>query len=51
VQPVPAVARNNGIDLLSGLVTSEAGMIALIDLQHLLTIPGVDESVPQASAA
>jgi purine-binding chemotaxis protein CheW len=51
VQPVPAVARNNGIDLLSGLVTSEAGMIALIDLQHLLTIPGDDETIPHASAA
>jgi purine-binding chemotaxis protein CheW len=51
VQPVPAVARNNGIDLLSGLVTSEAGMIALIDLQHLLTIPGGDESAPQSAAA
>lgn len=36
VQPVPKVAYNNGIDLLSGLVTSDAGMIALIDLQHLL---------------
>ena len=51
VQPVPAVARNNGIDLLSGLVTSEAGMIALIDLQHLLAVPGTEEPVPQMSAA
>ena len=43
--------ENNGVDLLSGLVTSEAGMIALIDLQHLLTIPGAEEPVPQMSAA
>jgi purine-binding chemotaxis protein CheW len=51
VQPVPAVARNNGIDLLSGLVTSEAGMIALIDLQHLLTVPGEDAESLMSSAA
>jgi purine-binding chemotaxis protein CheW len=51
VQPVPKVARNNGIDLLSGLVTSEAGMIALIDLQHLLTVPGEGAESHMSSAA
>jgi purine-binding chemotaxis protein CheW len=51
VQPVPKVARNNGIDLLSGLVTSEAGMIALIDLRRLLAVQGIGEPEPQMSAA
>lgn len=50
VQPVPKVARNSGVDLLSGLVTSEGGMIALIDLQHLLSSAG-EEPAPQMSAA
>jgi len=51
VQPVPKVARSNGVDLLSGLVTSEAGMIALIDLQHLLSVPVEDAGMQMPSAA
>ena len=51
VQQVPKVARNNGIDLLSGLVTSEAGMIALIDLQHLLASSKSEEPAAELSAA
>ncbi len=40
VQPVPRVASGGGggIDCLSGLVNAEAGMIALMDLEHLLSL-------------
>lgn len=38
VQPVPRVTRSNQSDLLSGLVTIEDGMIALIDLEHLISV-------------
>jgi purine-binding chemotaxis protein CheW len=38
VQPVPRVAQAARIDFLSGLVTIDSGMIALIDLPHLLSI-------------
>jgi purine-binding chemotaxis protein CheW len=40
VQPVPRVARTARVDFLSGLLTVENGMIALIDLPHLLTLQG-----------
>src|SRR5262249_5738122 len=36
VQPVPRVAEGGRIDFLSGLVTLDTGMIALIDLSCLL---------------
>ena len=36
VQPVPAVVRNGRTEFLSGLLTVDAGMIALINLSHLL---------------
>jgi purine-binding chemotaxis protein CheW len=36
IQPVPRVAATSRADFLSGLVTVESGMIALIDLSHLL---------------
>ncbi|MGE3989782.1 chemotaxis protein CheW [Pseudorhodoplanes sp.] len=36
VQPVPTVVRNGRAMFLSGLLTVDAGMIALIDLSHLL---------------
>lgn len=36
IQPVPQIAQASRIDLLSGLVTSEGMMIALIDLNNLL---------------
>jgi len=38
VQPVPRVAQASHVDFLSGLVTIESGMIALIDLPHLLSV-------------
>ena len=36
VQPVPTVVRNGRTEFLSGLLTVEAGMIAMIDLRNLL---------------
>ncbi len=48
VQPVPRVARNGGVDALSGLVTIDGGaMIALIDLAKLLAL----KADPQDAAA
>jgi purine-binding chemotaxis protein CheW len=38
MQPVPRITRNAQTDFLSGLVTIESGMIALIDLTQLLSI-------------
>jgi purine-binding chemotaxis protein CheW len=38
VQPVPRVAQAARVDFLSGLVTIESGMIALVDLPQLLSI-------------
>jgi purine-binding chemotaxis protein CheW len=43
VQPVPAVARSRRARFLSGLVTVEGTMIALIDLAHLLSEEADDE--------
>jgi purine-binding chemotaxis protein CheW len=38
IQKVPRVANNAGVDFLSGLVTIDSGMIALIDLNNLLSM-------------
>jgi purine-binding chemotaxis protein CheW len=43
IKPVPRVAQAQRVSFLSGLVTTEAGMIALIDLPNLLTIQIGDE--------
>jgi purine-binding chemotaxis protein CheW len=45
VQPVPHVAQISRADFLSGLVTIEGAMIALIDLPNLLS-SDADEVVP-----
>ena len=37
VQPVPRIEQESRTDFLSGLVSIESGMIALIDLSHLLS--------------
>src|ERR1700694_1420609 len=55
IQPVPRVAQASHVDFLSGLVTIESGMIALIDLPHLLSVSIRDEIEntapgPQAAA-
>src|SRR5215813_1131268 len=44
VQPVPRVANGSRIGFLSGLVTIESGMIALIDLPNLLSLAGEEEA-------
>src|SRR6266436_3509022 len=53
IQPVPRIAQGSRADFLSGLVTIESGMIALIDLSHLLSMSVNDEgsAVPQQVAA
>ena len=38
IQPVPRIAHTSRADFLSGLMTIESGMIALIDLSHLLSV-------------
>jgi purine-binding chemotaxis protein CheW len=38
IQPVPRLAQAARVDFLSGLVTGESGMIALIDLSQLLSL-------------
>jgi purine-binding chemotaxis protein CheW len=50
IQPVPRIAQGSRTDFLSGLVTIESGMIALIDLSHLLSASVRDESDQQAAA-
>ena len=44
IQSVPRVANGTRIGFLSGLVTIESGMIALIDLPNLLSIADVEEA-------
>jgi purine-binding chemotaxis protein CheW len=46
VRPVPRVSGTSALSFLSGLITSEAGMIALIDIDNLL-----DLSEPVTGAA
>jgi len=45
IQPVPHVSRCSRPDFLSGLVTVEGAMIALIDLDHLLSEQADDEAL------
>jgi purine-binding chemotaxis protein CheW len=49
IQPVPKVSRAAQSDLLSGLVTTESAMIALIDLKYL--VASEDNDAPSVSAA
>lgn len=49
VQPVPKIAQASRIDFLSGLVTVENAMIALIDLYNLLSVPVGDAERAQAN--
>jgi purine-binding chemotaxis protein CheW len=48
VQPVPQVTRHARTDFLSGLVTIETSMIALINLKNLLAEPS-DTEAPAAA--
>jgi len=49
VKPVPRVAQAQRLNFLSGLVTTEDGMIALIDLPNLLSLP-LEEVGEEANA-
>ena len=49
VQPVPQVGRSSRIDFLSGLVTIDGTMIALVDLPNLLAERS-DENATDAAA-
>jgi len=49
IKPVPRTARDATSDFLSGLVTIDGALIALIDLSRLLSLPEVDAA--SASAA
>ncbi len=52
VQPVPQIARSSRIDFLSGLVTIEGTMIALVDLPNLLSeqFAAADAAHPEVEA-
>lgn len=49
-QPVPRVTRDSRLDFLSGLVTIESGMIALIDLSRLLSA-SIDNGIENSAVA
>src|ERR1700730_18040452 len=42
IQPVPRIAQGSRADFLSGLLTIESGMIALIDLSRILSVSSGD---------
>jgi len=46
VQPVPRIAQASRIDFLSGLVTVNGAMIALIDLPRLLSLSATGDQQP-----
>ena len=50
IKPVPRAAQTQKANFLSGLITTESGMIALIDLPNLLSTK-FDEDLAQATAA
>jgi purine-binding chemotaxis protein CheW len=50
IQSVPRVSRGSTSDFLSGLVTIESGMIALIDLSQLLSA-SLDDGAGLGAAA
>ena len=49
IQPVPHVAQASRVDFLSGLVTVDDSMIALIDLLHLLSLSGSKDADSRAA--
>ena len=51
VQPVPRVTQNAQMDFLSGLVTIEGAMIALIDLPNLLSSKDGGQATEASAAA
>ena len=51
IQPVPRIANSSRISFLSGLVTVDGAMIALIDLPNLLSVQIDDDDDVAAPAA
>ena len=51
VQPVPQIARTSRVDFLSGLVTIEGTMIALVDLPNLLAEQFSAADTPESRSA
>jgi purine-binding chemotaxis protein CheW len=51
IQPVPRIANGSRVGFLSGLVTTDSGMIAVIDLANLLSIQIDDEAVMQPAVS
>ncbi len=51
VQPVPQIARSSRIDFLSGLVTIDGTMIALVDLPNLLAEQFSESTKPDSNSA
>ena len=53
VKPVPRVAQAQRLNFLSGLVTTDGAMIALIDLPNLLSmnLEGEGDSSPEGKLA
>jgi purine-binding chemotaxis protein CheW len=53
IQPVPQVAQVSQVDFLSGLVTVDDAMIALIDLANLLSeqIGDADHAMPEPNSS
>ena len=54
MQPVPQIARSSRVDFLSGLVTIDDTMIALVDLPNLLAEQFQSEdaiAAPEAATA
>src|SRR5438552_1214578 len=47
IKPVPKVAQTGRLDLLSGLVTIDGAMIALIEMSNLLTAPPKEKEVAE----
>src|SRR5262249_54350643 len=50
IQPVPRIGETSRSDFLSGLMTIESGMIALIDLPNLLSVSIGDGASIDAAA-
>ncbi len=50
IQAVPQVSRNSRTDFLSGLLTIEGGMIAMININHLLQAEPDAAPPPEAAA-
>ena len=51
IQPVPRTARDATSEFLSGLVTVDGSLIALIELSRLLTVPELGSAAKEPASA